>query len=115
VYACIAVGDNPHPSPKPETRIALLNNRPGAYHNWVTTGNPTPNYKEPRLMGGQPINANRLIKGQSYAITNYDDLMALHQNEKYYFELSDSIRIINLGPNVIHIKGFWIVYHGEVK
>lgn len=100
----------------PETRIALLNNSIGAHHNWVTTNNPTPNYREPRLMGCLSINANRVIKGQSWCVTMYDDVMALHQNQKYSFHAgTDHIRIINLGPNKIHVKGFWIVYHGQVK
>ncbi|WDE02074.1 hypothetical protein [Thalassomonas actiniarum] len=116
VYANISVGTAPHPSPKPVNRIAVLMNSIGSHHRWITTGDPTPNYAQPRTFMNQSINANREIKGQSYGVTNYDDLMAFHENEAAGFPVGFStVRVINLGPYPIQIKGFWLIHHGYQK
>ena len=116
VYANISVGSAPHPSPKPVSRIAILMNSIGAHHQWITTGNPTPNYAQPRAFFNNSNNVNREIKGQSYGVTRYDDLMAFHENESVGFPVGFStVRVINLGPYPIQVKGFWILHHGYQK
>ena len=116
MYANISVGTNPHPNPKPVSRIALLHNQIGAHHRWITTGRPTPNYREPRLFMGLDRHHNLEIKGQSYGVTHYDDLMALAENESHNISIGFShVRIINLGPYPIQVKGFWIIHHGHIK
>ena len=115
-YACIAVGNQPHPTPKPVNRIAVLNNHIGAHHRWLLTPRPTPNYAEPRVFMGHSRNANLEIKGQSYSVSHYDDLLSLAEHEAHTLSIGFShARIINLGPHPIYIKGFWIVYHGHQK
>ena len=116
VYANISIGSAPHPSPKPVTRIALLHNSIGAHHGWITTGSPTPNYRDPRLFMGKGRHENLEIKGQSYGVSNYDDLVSLAENETHNVSIGFShVRLINLGPYPIHIKGFWMIYHGHQK
>lgn len=116
VYASIGVGTNPHPNPLPVNRISMLMNRVGAYHAWIATGVPTPNYAEPRAFFNYTPNLNREIRGQSYGVTNYNDLMSFHENEPHHFSAGfSSIRIINLGPHPIQIKGFWLIHHGHQK
>jgi hypothetical protein len=116
IYANIAVGSNPHPSPKSEVRVAILQSVIGEYHQLVTTLNPIPNYSEPRLLLGKANMESFSLKGRSYEITNYDDLFALAENELSNFSVGFSfIRIINLGNLPIHIKGLWMVHHGELK
>ncbi len=113
VYANISVGELAHPSPKPVNRIAILHNRIGAHHRWITTGDPEPNYAQPRLFMGKDELGNLEIKGQSWSITNYDDMIAIAENENHNLTVGFSqVRIINLGPLPIHIKGFWIIHHG---
>ena len=115
-YANIAIGSKPHPNPKPVNHIALLHDKIGAHHRLLITGSPTPNYSEPRLFMGHSINTNLEIKGQSYGITHYDDLIALAENVSHNISIGFSfVRIINLGPYPIHIKGFWIIYHGYLN
>ena len=115
VYASIAVGNSPHPSPKPVSRIALLHNQIGAHHQLMTCG-ATPEYDKPRSFMGKDRNKNLEIKGQSYGVNNYDDRMMFAENESYNMSVGFSyVRVINLGPYPIHVKGFWILYHGHNK
>jgi len=115
-YGNIAIGTLPHPNPKSVNRMALLMNRIGAHHQWMTTPDPIPNYSQPRVLFNNGINANREVKGQSWGITNYDDLMAFHENEAAGSSPGFStVRVINLGPYPMHLKGFWIVNHGYQK
>lgn len=63
---------------------------------------------------GKSRNANLEIKGQSYGVTHYDDLLSLAENETHNLNIGLShVRIINLGPHPIQVKGFWIIYHGH--
>ncbi len=114
VYANIAVGGAPHPNPKPVTRIAMLHNVIGAHQQLMTNPSYTPDYSKPRLFLGKAEMESFEIKGQSWGITNYDDLVALVENELSNFSMGTSmIRIINLGNVPIHVKGFWIIHHAE--
>ena len=44
-------------------------------------GGPAADYARPRLFMGKSRNENFQIKGQSYSVTRYDDLMAIAENE----------------------------------
>ena len=114
VYASIGVGNSPHPTPKPVSRIALLHNQIGSHHQLMTCG-ATPEYNKPRVFMGKDRNKNLEIKGQHYG-SNYDDRMMFAENESHNMSIGFSyVRVINLGPYPIHVKGFWILYHGHQK
>ncbi|KZN57599.1 hypothetical protein N473_06870 [Pseudoalteromonas luteoviolacea CPMOR-1] len=111
VYMNVAVGDNAHPSNKPTGRIAVLINSLGAESQWTTVPH---DFTTPRTLVNQISNME--IKGHSWSITNYDDLVAIAENVESPLSAGFStVRIINLGPEPIHIKGLWIVHHGHNK
>jgi len=115
-YANIHVGDAPHPySNPPTTRIAILQNYFGAYHQFQTTGSPTPNYSEPRVWNNEQRFQNYAIRGQSWGITNYDDYLELSKGADFGMGIGVAyIRIINLGPVRIHVNELAIYHHGVV-
>ena len=107
VYLCAGVGGAPHPTPKAQTRVAILFNQIGARHGWITTANPTPNFNEPRTLFAHTRNMKLL--GQSYDVSNYDDWfeIAHNANNPTNHGLSH-IRIINLGTEPLHVKSLII-------
>lgn len=114
VYASISVGDNPHPAVKPVARLAVLMNRHGAVSSWINSSDS--DFSKPRTLLYDESKANMEIKGHSWGVTNYDDLIALAENEPNSMGHGFSaIRIINLGPEPIYIKGLWIIHHGHNK
>ncbi|MFT4925631.1 MAG: hypothetical protein ACI8WB_001724 [Phenylobacterium sp.] len=115
VYANISVGLLPHPSPHPINRIAILMSANGAHHQWIQSG-AVVDYTAPRVFCYDGTNANRQIIGQSYGVTAYSDLMALHENQVVSLPNGmAAVRIINLGPHEIQVKGFWMIHHGHQK
>lgn len=116
VYANIGVGLLPHPTPKPVNRIALLINSIGSTGTWSHADTTGLLYDQPRTLLYDPQNANREIKGQSWGVTAYNDLFAFHENQPGDFNVGFStVRVINLGPNPIQIKGFWLIHHCHQK
>ncbi|TQF69544.1 hypothetical protein [Pseudoalteromonas luteoviolacea] len=116
VYASISVGEAPHPNPKSRAQVALLMNNLGTPHPWITTNSATPNFAEPRALLSDPANTNKTLLGQSWLVNAFNDVAALAENVPNTFGIGFSaLRIINLGPNPIAIKGLWIVHHGHNK
>jgi hypothetical protein len=124
LYANIAVGTRHGGQEDPanlgkygaQTRIALLANSIGSHHQLVTTGNPTPNYREPRYFLNDAKYRSLNLHGQNWGTTNFNDLFALAENVAMPRIFGNTyIRLINLGNQPIWIKGAWFVYHGEVK
>lgn len=113
MYMDIHVGYNPHPySDPPRARIAILMNWIGAYH-WFTYGGPTFYAGDPRVFNNEGQFENYEIRGQSWGITNYDDILEMCKGNSDNLGIgTDRIRIINLGPNDIHVNGIWIYHHG---
>jgi hypothetical protein len=101
LWAQLGVGDHPHPGFNYSyTYLAMLTNAAGAHHQFITTGSPTPNYNEPRTIGGgNSLNtfANFRVSGQFYAGGAYGGWYCLANHVNGLFASSDMIRIINLG------------------
>merc|ERR1712178_647207 len=115
VYWSVSVGDNPHPNPKPFTRIAILMNSNGAYHHW-THGGPKAYYDRPRFFNNDGKFQNFLLGGQSWGVHNYDDIGALLEYADMRTNIgTDTIRICNLGPKNIYVKAIYGVLHGTIK
>lgn len=115
LFMDIHVGFAPHPySDPPRSRIAILMNQIGAYHQ-LAYGGPSFNPDRPRVFNNESQFENYQIRGQSWGITNYDDLLELCKSNTDATGIGCSyIRIINLGPNVIHVNGAWIFHHGII-
>ena len=118
IYACIAVGDKPHPEyyglPESIARVSLLFNKFGPPHQWITTGAATPNYSEPRIV--HETLHNFKFAGQSSGVTSYDDIVNLGELLPDPFDFGHShLRLINLGTLPIHVKGLWVVKHMNEK
>ena len=113
MYMDIHVGYAPHPySDPPRARLAILMNWIGAYH-YYTYGGPTFNPDAPRVFNNESQFENYEIRGQSWGITNYDDLLEMCKGHSDNMGIgTDRIRIINLGPTDIHVNGIWIFHHG---
>ncbi len=114
IYAAISVGSNPHPrlygNSASLARIAVLHSSHGASQYLMLSA--PPDYSKPRTP--RPELKNYLLDGQSHGITMYDELIPLAENivDPFSWGLS-FLRIINLGPLPIHIKGLWILHHGS--
>ena len=123
LWAQLGVGDSPHPGyDYSYTRLAMLSNQAGANHQFITTNSPTPNYNEPRTIGGgNSLNsfANFKISGQFYAGGAYGGWYCLANHVNGLFGSSDMIRIINLGGNTdersrLRIIDLVYVLHGKL-
>ena len=122
LWAQLGVGDSPHPGyGYSYTRLAMLTNQAGAYHSFITTGSPTPNYNEPRTLGGTGLNtfANFKVSGQYYAGGAYGGWYCLANHVNGLFGSSDMIRIINLGGNTdarsrLRIIDLVYIIHGKL-
>jgi hypothetical protein len=99
---------------KKSARVAILFNYHTAHHLWMTTGSPTPDYAQPRLL--QPEMGNLLLAGQRYSgIGTYDDFFCLCHNVNSLTSVGTShIRIINLGTEPLHLKSFIIQRYAGV-
>ena len=107
VYLCAGVGNNPQSNPKSQTRVAILFNQIGAYHGWITTYNPTPNFNEPRTLFAHTRNME--LRGISYGVSHYDDWFEIAHNENNPTGIGLShVRIINLGTEPLHVKSLII-------
>jgi hypothetical protein len=115
MYMDIHVGYAPHPySNPPRARLAILMNQIGAYHRW-TYGGPTFYPDRPRVWNNEQQFQNFQIRGQSWGITNYDDLLQIAMGSNHSLGIgNDRIRIINLGPTDIHVNGIWIYAHASL-
>lgn len=122
LWAQLGVGDSPHPGyDYSYTRLAMLSNQAGAYHQFQTTNDPTPNYSEPRTLGGTGLNsfANFKVSGQFYAGGMYGGWYCLANHVGGLFGSSDMIRIINLGGNTdarsrLRIIDLVYIIHGRL-
>ena len=123
LWAQLGVGDSPHPGVGYSyTRLAMLKNAAGAYHSFIRTGSPTPNYTEPRTLdNGNSINsfANFKVSGQYYAGGAYGGWYCLANHVGGLFESSDTLRIINLGGNTdarsrLRIIDLVYIIHGKL-
>jgi hypothetical protein len=122
LWAQLGVGDSPHPGfDYSYTRVAMLRNAAGAYHSFITTGSPSPNYNEPRTLGGTSLNtfANFKVSGQYYAGGAYGGWYCLANHVGGLFESSDTLRIINLGGNTdarsrLRIIDLVYIIHGKL-
>ena len=120
IYAQIQVGDYPHPGVgASKTRLAMLYNQAGAYHALITTGSATPNYAEPRVLGGNTAAfENFQVSGQNYSQGSYGAWYCLANYIPNIVGSTHYIRIINLGGDVdarskVIFNGLIIVLHGE--
>lgn len=120
LYANIDVGQSPHPGGDySNTRLAILYNGIGAYHSWITTGSPTPNYNEPRVLcDSKPGFENFRISGQNYASGGYNSWRCLFHYWSWAPVNCSHLRIINLGGNddtrsMIVIRGLVLIMHGR--
>jgi len=117
----LSVGDDPHPSPSDysSTRLAILEDNPGNYHQFQTTSNPTPNYSEPRcFMGNVAAFQNFRVSGQEYSDGAYHSWRCLAHWQVYAPGSVTRIRIINLGGladsrSTIRIRGLVLLQHGR--
>lgn len=123
LWAQLGVGDYPHPGyDYSYTRLAMLKNAAGAYHQYITTGSPTPNYAEPRTLdGGNSLNsfANFKVSGQFYAGGAYGGWYCLANHVGGIFENSSTLRIINLGGNIdersrLRVIDLVYIIHGKL-
>jgi len=115
VYWCVSVGDKPHPSPKPFTRISIQMNSVGAHH-WWHTGGPAKYYNRPRLFNNDGKFQNFKLGGQSWGVHNYDDIGSLLEYQPMRTSIgTNRIRICNLGPFNIYVKSIYGILHGTVK
>ncbi len=123
LWAQLGVGDSPHPGfDYSYTRVAMLRNAAGAYHSFIRTGSPTPDYTEPRTLdGSNSLNtfANFKVSGQFYAGGAYGGWYCLANHVSGLFESSDTIRIINLGGNTdarsrLRIIDLVYIIHGRL-
>lgn len=123
LWAQIGVGDSPHPGEDYSyAHIAMLHNQAGAYHSYITTGAPTPNYAEPRTLdGNNSLNtfANLKVSGQYYAGGAYGGWYCLANYSPGLFGSSDTLRIINWGGNTdarsrIRIVDMVYILHGKL-
>lgn len=121
IWAQLGVGDNPHPGyDYSYTRLAILKNHPGAYHQYQTTGVPTPNYSEPRtLRDGDLSFANFKVSGQYYASGAYGGWYCLANYISNICNTATTIRIINLGGNTdarsrLRIIDLVMILHGRL-
>jgi len=120
IYAQIQVGDYPHPGVgASKTHLSMLYNQAGAHHALITTGSPTPNYAQPRVLGGN-ISAfeNFEISGQGYSQGAYGGWYCLAHYIPHLTGSSHYIRVINWGGmadsrSKIVINGFVVLLHGE--
>lgn len=101
IWAQLGVGDSPHPGyDYSYTHMAILKNHPGAHHQYVTTGSPTPNYSEPRTLRDGDLNfANFRVSGQYYGSGAYGGWYCLANYQSNICNTATTIRIINLGGN----------------
>ena len=110
----VGIGDAPHPTPKAETRVAIIMNQNGAYHQYQR-GGPTKDFANPRLFNGDGKFGNFLVKGQSYGDHNYDDIGALLEYEPLGTGVgTDTMKICNLGPSSLRVKAIWGILHGDI-
>lgn len=117
----LSVGDNPHPSPSDyaSTRLAILQDSPGAYHQFQTTNSPTPNYSEPRcFMDNVAAFQNFRVSGQEYGAGAYHSWRCLAHYQGYNTANATRIRIINLGGltddrSKITVRGLVLLVHGR--
>ena len=122
LWAQLGVGDSPHPGyDYSYTRVAMLCNAAGAYHSFIETGSPTPNYGEPRTLGGYGLNsfANFKVSGQFYAGGAYGGWYCLANHVGGLFQNSDTLRIINLGGNTdarsrLRVINLVYIIHGKL-
>lgn len=124
LWAQLGVGDSPHPGDNyAYTHVAMLMNQAGAYHSYITTGAPTPNYSEPRTLGGGANSlesfANFKVSGQYYGGGTYGGWYCLANYSPGLFGSSDTLRIINLGGNTdarsrLRIIDMVYILHGKL-
>jgi hypothetical protein len=123
LWAQLGVGDSPHPGEDYSyTHLAMLTNQAGSYHAFQTTNSPSPNYSEPRTLGGGNslgTFANFKVSGQYYAGGAYGGWYCLANYSNGLFGSSDMIRIINLGGNTdersrLRIIDFVYILHGRL-
>lgn len=121
IWAQLGVGDSPHPGYNYSyTHMAILKNHPGAYHQYVTTGSPTPNYNEPRtLRDGDLSFANFRVSGQYYGGGAYGGWYCLANYISNICNTATNIRIINLGGNTdarsrLRIIDLVFIVHGQL-
>jgi hypothetical protein len=124
LWAQLGVGDSPHPGEDyAYTHVAMLMNQAGAYHSYITTGSPTPNYAEPRTLGGGGNSlgsfANFKVSGQYYGGGTYGGWYCLANYSPGLFGSSDTLRVINLGGNTdarsrLRIVDMVYIIHGKL-
>lgn len=121
IWAQLGIGDSPHPGYNYSyTHLAILKNHPGAYHQFQTTGVPTPNYAEPRtLRDGDLSFANFRVSGQYYAGGAYGGWYCLANYISNICNTATAIRIINLGGNSdsrsrLRIIDLVFIIHGQL-
>lgn len=121
IWAQLGVGDSPHPGYNYSyTHLAILKNHPGAYHQYQTTGSPTPNYAEPRtLRDGDLDFANFRVSGQYYGGGAYGGWYCLANYVSSICNTATNIRIINLGGNTdarsrLRIIDLVFLIHGQM-
>jgi hypothetical protein len=119
LYANIDVGNAPHPGERyASTFLAILNNSPGAYHQFQTTGDPTPNYSQPRTFLDNNAMARFEISGQNYAAGAYNSWRCLCHWQVWASANTTILRIINLGGlsdarSMIVIRGLCLIMHAK--
>lgn len=122
LWAQLGVGDSPHPGEDYSyAHIAMLANQAGAYHAYQTTNSPSPNYSEPRTLGGTGLNsfANFKVSGQYYGGGAYGGWYCLANHAGGLFGSSDNLRIINWGGNTdarsrLRIIDLVYIIHGRL-
>jgi len=123
LWAQLGVGDSPHPGGDYSyTRLAMLGTQAGSYHAFQTTNSPTPDYAEPRTLGGGTglgSFANFRISGQYYAGGAYGGWYCLANYTNGLFGSTDTLRIINLGGNTdarskLRIIDLVYIIHGKL-
>jgi hypothetical protein len=123
LWAQLGVGDSPHPGFNYSyAHLAMLHNAAGAYHSFIRTGAPTPDYTEPRTLdGGNSLGsfANFRVSGQYYAGGAYGGWYCLANHVNGLFGNSDTLRIINLGGNTdersrLRIIDLVYILHGKL-
>ena len=59
--------------------------------------------------------SNFLVTGQSWGVSNYDDVGALLEYASMALAVGcANIKICNIGPYNIHVKGIWGILHGAL-
>jgi len=123
IWAQLGVGDSPHPGEDyAYAHIALLCNAAGAYHQYITTGAPSPNYNEPRTLGqGNSLGsfANFKVSGQYYGAGAYGGWYCLANYSSGLFGNSDTLRVINWGGSSdarsrLRIVDMVYILHGKL-